>query len=124
MNIESLTKENPRFQMICDALSFLNPTGIPTLILDVNIPELTKEMSTLLGDDPRIIHKLTKYSLFSRADKERLIVHRMIQEVIKDIVLKEEGRLKQTLTNVDIMLDFLYEQESKIEKRIKTKVGN
>ena len=63
MNIKPLTKENPGFQMIFDVLSFLDPTGIPTLILDPNIPGLPKEMSTLLGDDHRIIHKLTKYSL-------------------------------------------------------------
>ena len=113
MNIKPLTKENPGFQMIFDVLSFLDPTGIPTLILDPNIPGLPKEMKTLLGDDHRIIHKLTKYSLFSRADKELLTVHRMIQEVIKDIVLQEEGRLKQTLQNVDITLDFLNEQARK-----------
>ena len=113
MNQEALTKENPRFQRIFDVISFLNPTSIPTRILDANTPGLPKEMSTYLGDDQFFIHKLTKYSLFSRADKERLIVHRMIQEVIKDIVLKEEGRLKRTLTNVDITLDFLYEQARK-----------
>ena len=109
MNKEALTKENPRFEMILDVLSFLNPTCIPTLILEANIPGLP-----LLGDEQLIIHKLKKYSFFSIADKERLIVHmhRMIQEVIKDIV-EEEGRLKQTLQNVDITLDFLFEQERK-----------
>ena len=121
MNKEALTNENPRFEMILDVLSFLNPTCIPTLILEANIPGLP-----LLGDEQLIIHKLKKYSFFSIADKERLIVHvhRMIQEVIKDIVI-EEGRLKQTLQNVDITLDFLFEQEreASISKAIATQNG-
>ena len=121
MNKEALTEENPRFEMILDVLSFLNPTCIPTLILEANIPGLP-----LLEDEQLIIHKLKKYSFFSIADKERLIVHvhRMIQEVIKDIVI-EEGRLKQTLQNVDITLDFLFEQEreASISKAIATQNG-
>jgi len=94
MNIETLTKENPNFQLIIDVLSFLDPTGIPSLILDPKIPGLPEEMTALLKDG-RIIHKLTKYSLFSREplDKKLLTVHRMVQDVIKDAVQKDKTRL-------------------------------
>ena len=121
MNIETLTKENPNFQLIIDVLSFLDPTGIPSLILDPKIPGLPEEMTALLKDG-HIIHKLTKYSLFSRdpLDKKLLTVHRMVQDVIKDAVQKDKTRLKQTLQNAEQMLEFLSnlgEKEGRISNR-------
>ena len=110
LNINPLTKENPGFQYIFDALSFLDPTCIPISILNPKIPCLPKEMVAILEDD-RFIAKLCKYSLFIRhpCDTELLTVHRMVQDVIQEIVQKQQ-RLHVTLQIVENMLSFLFEQ--------------
>ena len=132
MNMEAIKDEYPLAVKITHILSFLSSVCIPKSIINHGLPKMEDdELADLLSDDFEVeymIQNLTKLSLFEDSSDDSIIVHRMVQDIIKDGVKKDKACLYETYENIYKVLSYAIEKEENpesvpyMEKTIELKV--
>ena len=107
MNMDAIKEDVLEAEKLTHILAFLSPRCIPKSIINEGTPRLEDEnLADALSDEFDVDHmllKLRKMSLFEEASENSIRVHRMVQEIIKDDVIKK-NILEHTLQNVQKML--------------------
>ena len=106
MSFDVIRKNNPTAAALLRLLSFLNPDGILVQFLTAGAQGLQDDLKQLVChcikfQKARI--DLERFSLVKRdgkaEDDEMVVIHRLVQAIVKDQMSKDDLRLVRTMTN-------------------------
>ena len=94
---------------IMQIASFLYPDDIPIEILNVGLPNIEdKDINDTLQDDlgvKQVVEILTRFSLFQQIGEDTLSVHRLVQEVIREMLTPDKDKTMTILRNATRMIN-------------------
>ena len=111
INFEAVKASNPAAAELLNLSAFLAPDNIPYELLLLGKAHLGELLSQALADAsedelvlPDLLEELTRYSLIRLETENRYSIHRLVQEVLRDVLKAEEqqwqARVIQALNKV------------------------
>ena len=111
INFEAVKASNPAAAELLNLSAFLAPDNIPYELLLLGKAHLGELLSQALADAPEdelvlpeLLEELTRYSLIRLETENRYSIHRLVQEVLRDVLKAEEqqwqARVIQALNQV------------------------